>query len=288
VTIGKISSTTALSASSTTLTLGQSVTFTASVTPAAATGSVQFLYGATVLATANVANGSAAFSTSSLAVGSRSITAVYNGDGNDAGSSSAALTVTVNKLNTATALTSSRNPAIAGQNVTFTATVSPASATGSVQFLDGSTVLGTVSLSGGSAAFSTLSLAVGSHSITAVYGGDGNDTGSTSKALTETVNAPPPGAPSNLTANAANSNTINLTWAASPTSGVTYNVYSSANAVFTPSASNRIASGLTNTSYSNTGLSHGTTRYYLVTAQNANGESAASKEASAITKGGGH
>ncbi len=288
VTIGKISSTTALSASSTTLTLGQSVTFTASVTPAAATGSVQFLDGATMLATASVANGSVTFSTSSLAVGSRSITAVYNGDGNDAGSSSAAVTVTVIKLNTATALTSSLNPAISGQHVTFTATVSPASATGTVKFLDGSTVLGTISLNGGSAAFSALSLAVGSHSITAVYGGDGNGTGSTSKALTEIVNAPPPRAPSNLTANAANSNTINLTWAASPTWGVTYNVYSSANAVFTPSASNRIASGLTNTSYSNTGLSPGTTRYYLVTAQNANGESVASNEASAITKGGRH
>jgi hypothetical protein len=288
VSIGKISSTTVISASSTTLTVGQSVTFTASVTPAAATGSVQFLDGATVLATANVANGAAAFSTSGLGVGSHSITAVYSGDGNDAGSSSAAVTVTVNKLNTATALTSSLNPAISGQTVTFTAAVSPASATGTVQFLDGSALLGTVSLSGGSAAFSTSSLAVGSHSITAVYGGDGNDIGSASAALTETVKAPPPGAPSNLTANAANSNTINLTWAASPTSGVTYNVYSSANAVFTPSASNRIASGLTNTSYSNSGLSQGTTRYYLVSAQNANGESAASNEASATTKGGGH
>jgi hypothetical protein len=45
---------------------------------------------------------------------------------------------------------------------------------------------------------------------------------------------------------------------------------------------------LSATSYSNTGLSQGATRYYLVTAQNANGESAASNEAGAITKGGGH
>jgi hypothetical protein len=154
-----------------------------------------------------------------------------------------------------------------------------------VQFKDGSTVLGTVTLASGSAAFSTSTLAVGSHSITAVYSGDANDNGSTSTALNETVNPPPPGAPSNLTANGANNSTINLNWTASPTSGVTYNVYSSANAVFTPGPSNRIASGITNRNYSNSGLAPGTTRYYVVTAQNANGESSASNEASATTKG---
>src|SRR5206468_9496 len=53
-------------------------------------------------------------------------------------------------------------------------------ATGTVQFKDGSTVIDTETLSGGSATFSTSALAVASHSISAVYSGDGNFTASTS------------------------------------------------------------------------------------------------------------
>jgi hypothetical protein len=51
----------------------------------------------------------------------------------------------------------------------------------------GSTALGTATLSGGRATFKTSALAVGSQSITAVYGGDGNFTSSTSAVLTQTV-----------------------------------------------------------------------------------------------------
>jgi hypothetical protein len=43
-------------------------------------------------------------------------------------------------------------------------------------------------LAGGVAAFTTSSLTTGSHSITAVYGGDGNNATSTSAALTQIVN----------------------------------------------------------------------------------------------------
>jgi hypothetical protein len=65
---------------------------------------------------------------------------------------------------------------------------------------------------------------------------------------------------------------------------VTYNVYASTTAGFAPSPANRIATGIAGTTYSNTGLSASTVYYYLVTAQNANGESAASNRASATTK----
>jgi len=71
--------------------------------------------------------------------------------------------------------------------VTFTATVSPNSATGTVQFLDGSTALGTVTISGGTAALSISTLSVGSHSIKAVYSGDSNYLTSTSTVLTESI-----------------------------------------------------------------------------------------------------
>jgi hypothetical protein len=129
----------------------------------------------------------ATFNTSSLGAGSHSITGVYNGNSNYTGSTSFALTQTVNKANTTTTLTSSPNPSNKGQNVTFTATVSPSAATGTVQFFDGATSLGTATLTGGKVTLSTSSLSPGSHSITATYSGDANDNGSTSSVLTQTV-----------------------------------------------------------------------------------------------------
>jgi hypothetical protein len=92
---------------------------------------------------------------------------------------------------TTTAVTSSMNPSTTGTNVTFTATVTSATAgtiTGTVTFLDGSTTLGTGPLAGGTASFTTSSLATGSHSITAQYGGDANFAASTSPVLTQVVN----------------------------------------------------------------------------------------------------
>jgi hypothetical protein len=57
-----------------------------------------------------------------------------------------------------------------------------------VTFEDGSTVLGTGTLTNGVATYTTSSLAVGSHTITAVYSGDSNYSGSTSTPLIQIVN----------------------------------------------------------------------------------------------------
>jgi hypothetical protein len=106
----------------------------------------------------------------------------------------------VNNADTTTALDSSANPSVYGQEVTFTATVTvndPGSGlpTGTVTFLDGSTVLGTGTLDdNGQATFTTSALQIGDHPITAVYGGDSNFNGSMSGILTQTVN-PPGGLP---------------------------------------------------------------------------------------------
>jgi hypothetical protein len=90
---------------------------------------------------------------------------------------------------TSTALVSSVNPSTVGQAVTFTATVTGNSPTGTVQFRDGAANLGSpVALSGGTAAFTTSALTVGTHAITAVYSGDASNTGSTSPVLNQTVN----------------------------------------------------------------------------------------------------
>lgn len=89
---------------------------------------------------------------------------------------------------TTTVVISSLNPSVAGQSVTFTATVTGTTPTGTVQFKDGAANLGApVALAGGVAAFSTSSLTAGTHSITAVYGGDADDATSTSPAISQVV-----------------------------------------------------------------------------------------------------
>src|SRR5437870_3592567 len=90
-------------------------------------------------------------------------------------------TVFASTVSTTTGLTSSLNPSAYGQQVTFTATVSPSSgATGTVTFMDGASALRAAALdASGVAAFSTSSL-VGIHSITAQYSGDATHTSSTS------------------------------------------------------------------------------------------------------------
>lgn len=81
-------------------TVNQSVTLTATVTVQAPgsgtpTGTVTFKDGSTTLGTGTVGSGTATISTSSLTVGTHSITAVYGGDSNSLGSTSAALTQNV-------------------------------------------------------------------------------------------------------------------------------------------------------------------------------------------------
>ena len=282
----KAATTTVLAASNASITLGQTVQLTASVAPASATGTVQFLDGVNALGTATLSSGTAVLAVSNLAVGSHTLTAVYSGDGSDTASTSAAVAVTVSKANSSVAVASSLNPAVAGQSVTFTATVAPAAATGTVQFQDGGTALGTVTVTGGVAALATSTLAAGTHSITAVYSGDSAYNPSTSATLTQTVTVALPGAPSSLTATAASASQINLSWTASPTSGVTYNIYSSTTSGFTPAAGNRVATGVSGTTYAHTGLAASSTHYYVVSAHNTAGESAKSNQASATTHSG--
>ena len=97
-----------------------------------------------------------------------------------------------------------------------------------------------------------------------------------------------PSAPSGLTGTAASSSSINLSWTADTapancTIG-SYNVFRSTTSGFTPSSSNQIASGVTATSYSSTGLSASTTYHYAIEAADAAGTSAASAQASAATQ----
>ena len=127
---------------------GQSVTFTATVSPGAkgpVTGNVQFIDGATNMGSPVVlVNGVATITVSTLTAATHSITAAYSGDANYPKGTSPALAqiVTTAPAAAGASVSSSLFPAISGQNVTLTATVTPSSATGTVQFMDGANPLG--------------------------------------------------------------------------------------------------------------------------------------------------
>jgi Bacterial Ig-like domain (group 3)/Galactose oxidase, central domain/Bacterial Ig-like domain (group 2) len=184
--VNKLNSTATLFSSANPSALGSTVTFTATISPTAATGTVTFKDGTTTLGTGTISGGMAVFNTSTLAIGSHSITAAYGGDSNDNSSTSSTLTQTVKQPSSVT-ISASTNPSTMGTPVTFTATMSPTAATGTVTFKDASLSIGTGTLSGGKATFTTSTLAAGSHSITAVYGGNTTYISSTSAILSENV-----------------------------------------------------------------------------------------------------
>jgi hypothetical protein len=106
------------------------------------------------------------------------------------------ITYTVPVTATATVVTSSANPSVVGQPVTFTATVSPnppgtwVTPTGTVTFSDGGSPIGTATLdASGTATITTSSLAAGTHTIAASYGGDNNFSASTGAATVKVTYA---------------------------------------------------------------------------------------------------
>ena len=92
---------------------------------------------------------------------------------------------------TTATIQSSVATATLGQTVKFTASVSPASATGTMTFFDGVNILGIEPLSNGQAMLTTSLLTAGSHSITAFYGGDKSGAASVSTPLSLTVHTLP-------------------------------------------------------------------------------------------------
>src|SRR5262249_43952905 len=107
---------------------GQGVTFTALVeasNPSAGppTGKGTFSDGGTSLGTAALNAGVAVFASSTLSVGTHALTAAYSGDGSFTGSTSTGLAQTINRADSSTSITSSANPSVFGQGVTFMVTV---------------------------------------------------------------------------------------------------------------------------------------------------------------------
>src|SRR5207253_253290 len=110
--------------------------------------------------------------------------------------------------------------------------------------------------------------------------GAGGPSTNSNSAHAQTLPAPP-AAPSNLTATAASVSQINLAWTDNSTNE---NYFIVARSTTSGGPYTDIATLGTNvTSYSNTGLSGGTTYYYVVRASNVGGSSANSAQASATT-----
>jgi beta-glucanase (GH16 family) len=92
-----------------------------------------------------------------------------------------------------------------------------------------------------------------------------------------------PAPPTGLIATSASSSQINLSWTASTTAGVMYEVFSSTTPGFTPTSANLIAT-VSGTTYLNTGLAASTTHYYAVEATNSAGASTPTAPAVATTQ----
>lgn len=92
---------------------------------------------------------------------------------------------------TSVTLSSSNNPSLYSQNVTFTAQL-PSGATGTVSFYSDGALLGTSNVSGAAATFSTTSLAIGTHAITASYSGDATHGLGSSNTVSQVVNKATP------------------------------------------------------------------------------------------------
>jgi len=178
---------------------GQMVTFTVTVAPPpqdifTPTGTVTLLDGGAAITSGQLAGGMAAFATNALPAGTHTITVSYSGDANFNGSTSSTLSQTVLPASTTTSLTTSANPTMFAQPVTFGATVAPiapgaGTPIGNIVFSDGAIQLGTVALNGGIATFTTSTLSVGFHAITASYTGNPNFLTSTSSSISQQINA---------------------------------------------------------------------------------------------------
>lgn len=166
----------ALSASPTSSTVGDSVTFTATVTPSSATGNVQFRVGGVTQATSAASGGTATWTTSALTQGTKSVTAVFAPTDTSAfnGSTSTPLSFVVSpasaQATTLTLTADPASPAIQFQLVELTATVTPSAAAGTVTFTaDGEALAADVPVAGGVATTSGIFDTVGPVALAATF-----------------------------------------------------------------------------------------------------------------------
>ena len=208
------STTTALTASPTSPAINQAVTFTATIKPptgatVAPAGTVGFTDNGNALSCTPAYSTSnavltATCSISSLSGGSHTILAAYSGDTNYT-ASTGILSLSLTAAASTTTVSSSPNPSVFSQAVTFTVIVTPSSS-GSQQLggtvavtAEGNLSLGQCALAWNqpaageaSCTVSNTTLSVGSHTITATYSGDNNfktSSGTTSQVVNAATTA---------------------------------------------------------------------------------------------------
>jgi len=162
------------------------------------TGSVTFYDNGAAIGTAAVTSNQATLSVTFKANVLHTITAVYTGDTNWTGSTSAAAAITAMASPTTTTLSTNLSTALVGTNIIMTATVGGTSGTllmvptGTVTFYDnyngviatlGTSVLSANGPYSAMATLTTTGLQGGTHSIFSIYNGDTNFATSTSPTL---------------------------------------------------------------------------------------------------------
>ncbi len=208
-TVNKAPRSIALTVSPSPSTYGDSVTLTATLSPAAEAATVEFYDGAVLLGSSPVVSGSASFTTSAFNAGTHILTASTSETTNYLGATSAPASHLVNKASPVFSNLTSPTIVVGTASVTVSGTISAGSVipTGNVTITVAATAY--VAAIDGSGNFSvsvaTGSLAVGTHPIAFSYAGDANfNPASGSSTLTVTFgfvvtkDAPPKNAPATM------------------------------------------------------------------------------------------
>ncbi len=181
-------------------TYGTPVTLTETITPIngiCPAGPTTFYNNGTVIGTGalTLTNGScvATLTTSTLPVGTDSITATVPASNGFTNIISGPVALVINKANGPDTLTSSPNPSVFGSTVTITdtiPTVAGVAPTGTVNFYSFGVLIGTATVNAnGIATITTATLPVGTDSLTGVYLGDSNYAQVTTAPVNQVVTA---------------------------------------------------------------------------------------------------
>ena len=164
---------------------GTSDTLSVSGLAGAATGTVAFTSGGSMLCTATLPATSCATSTT-LAPGAYPLTATYSGDSNYTGTTASGASFTVTKADTSMTEAASPPSIGFGSQDTLSVTGLPIGATGIVTFTSGGSTLCVTTLPATSCQ-TTTTLPPGAYPVTATYSGDSNYKGTTATGASFTV-----------------------------------------------------------------------------------------------------
>lgn len=156
-----------------TATYGTAARVTATVAPAAATGSVLFSTAGGAECRALLTGGTAACSLGILPAGAHDVTVAYSGDAEHAPSTGTAL-VTIRKAPVDLTAAAADEQVPAGEPAVLTATLETEAATGAVYFVSRGTTLCVATVEDGTATCEAGDLKAGPYSVVATYDGDAN------------------------------------------------------------------------------------------------------------------